>query len=38
VLKNFPTAEELRQVLAGRAVEVDIWFLTYYWILTYRLP
>jgi demethylmenaquinone methyltransferase/2-methoxy-6-polyprenyl-1,4-benzoquinol methylase len=37
VIKNFPTADEIRRVLAGRAVDVGIRFLTYYWIVTYRL-
>lgn len=36
IVKNFPTQEELRAVVAGVAFEVRIEFLTYYWLLTYR--
>lgn len=35
VLKNFPTEEELRQVLRGLASNVKVGFLPYYWVLTY---
>ena len=35
VMKNFPTAEELRAVLNGLASGITITFLTYYWILEY---
>ena len=37
IVKNFPTAEELRTALHGMATDVDIAFLTYYWILEYRV-
>ncbi|PWU21563.1 MAG: class I SAM-dependent methyltransferase [Verrucomicrobia bacterium] len=36
IVKNFPEAEELRETLAGSASEIEIQFLTYYWVLTYR--
>lgn len=36
VLKNFPTESELRAAVDGRAVEVRVEFLTYYWTFTYR--
>jgi demethylmenaquinone methyltransferase/2-methoxy-6-polyprenyl-1,4-benzoquinol methylase len=35
VLKNFPTAEELRRTVDGLATEVEVTFLKYYWILSY---
>jgi len=35
VLKNFPTEEELRQVLHGLGSNVRVGFLPYYWVLTY---
>ena len=38
VLKNFPTPEELRQTLSGIASHVNIQFLTYYWLVTYKVP
>jgi len=38
IVKNFPTAEELRTTVEGMATDVKITFLIYYWILTYRLP
>jgi len=38
IVKNFPTAEEMRTTLQGMAEEVRTTFLTYYWILEYRLP
>jgi SAM-dependent methyltransferase len=37
IVKNFPTAEELRAAVEGIATDVNITFLTYYWILSYRL-
>ena len=37
VIKNFPTADELRQTLDGIASEITIRFLTYYWVLKYTL-
>jgi len=38
IVKNFPTAEEIRATLKEMAVEVKVSFLTYYWIVNYRLP
>lgn len=38
VLKNFPTEEELRKLLEGKAGEVRFMALPYYWILEYRTP
>jgi demethylmenaquinone methyltransferase/2-methoxy-6-polyprenyl-1,4-benzoquinol methylase len=35
VLKNFPTESELRAAVGGMAMEVQVEFLRYYWILTY---
>ena len=37
IVKNFPDAGELQQAVAGMAAELEIRFLTYYWILQYRL-
>jgi ubiquinone/menaquinone biosynthesis C-methylase UbiE len=37
VLKNFPTGDELRVVVNGMAINVEIRFLTYYWMLTYNV-
>ena len=37
VIKNFPTADELRKSVAAFAKEVTVRFLTYYWIVTYKL-
>jgi ubiquinone/menaquinone biosynthesis C-methylase UbiE len=39
VLKNFPTEEELRGTVAGRAEPVSVRFegLRYYWVFTYRV-
>lgn len=37
VLKNFPTADELHRAVAEFATDVQIEFLEYYWILSYRL-
>ncbi len=37
IVKNFPTEEELRRTLEGIAEDVKVQFLTYYWILTYRV-
>jgi demethylmenaquinone methyltransferase/2-methoxy-6-polyprenyl-1,4-benzoquinol methylase len=37
IVKNFPTAEEMRTTLDGIAIDIKIQFLTYYWILTYRV-
>lgn len=36
VLKNFPSANELRGYLKGRAEAVEVRNLTYYWCLSYR--
>lgn len=36
IVKNFPTEDELRAVLEGIATEVEVEFLTYYWLLIYR--
>lgn len=36
VLKNFPTQAELAAAVEGLATEVQIEFLQYYWILSYR--
>jgi demethylmenaquinone methyltransferase/2-methoxy-6-polyprenyl-1,4-benzoquinol methylase len=40
VLKNFPSAEELRAAVGGRGRELEVTELTYYWCLSYlaRLP
>ena len=40
VLKNFPTNSDLRSAVAGSAVDIEVRFLRYYWILSYtvRLP
>jgi demethylmenaquinone methyltransferase/2-methoxy-6-polyprenyl-1,4-benzoquinol methylase len=35
VLKNFPTEAALREAVYGLALEVEIEFLQYYWILSY---
>jgi ubiquinone/menaquinone biosynthesis C-methylase UbiE len=35
VLKNFPTASELRALVGGLATDVHVEFLRYYWILSY---
>lgn len=37
VLKNFPTEEELRKLLDGKAGDVRFTPLPYYWILEYRV-
>lgn len=37
VLKNFPSAQELRSAVTQLATEVRIHFLRYYWILAYVL-
>ena len=37
VLKNFPTAEELREAVAGVAREAHLETLQYYWFLSFRL-
>ena len=37
VLKNFPTEPELRASVKGLATDVEIQFLKYYWILSYRV-
>ena len=36
IVKNFPPEDELRATLNGMANDVEVKFLTYYWILTYR--
>jgi 2-polyprenyl-3-methyl-5-hydroxy-6-metoxy-1,4-benzoquinol methylase len=36
VLKNFPTKEFIREILAGKASDVGFTDLEYYWLLTYR--
>lgn len=36
VLKNFPSPEELKTAVAGRAVSVEVTLLDYYWILACR--
>ena len=36
VLKNFPSEAELRAAIAGLADRIQIQFLPYYWILSYR--
>ena len=38
VLKNFPSAGEVENMLAGAATEILWTELPYYWLLTYRLP
>jgi demethylmenaquinone methyltransferase/2-methoxy-6-polyprenyl-1,4-benzoquinol methylase len=38
VLKNFPSALELRQATESLAKNVRIEFLQYFWILSYTLP
>ena len=37
IVKNFPTEQELRAAVADSAVEVNVQFLTYYWVLRYQL-
>ena len=37
IVKNFPTPQELRATLQPIASNIQIIFLTYYWILTYSL-
>ena len=37
VLKNFPSENEIKKVLAGFATEIRWTELPYYWFLTYRL-
>ena len=36
VLKNFPSETELRDTLQHHAIDIQITWLTYFWILTYR--
>jgi len=36
VLKNFPTEKFIFQTLSGKATEINIINLTYYWILSYK--
>ncbi|WP_299817783.1 class I SAM-dependent methyltransferase [uncultured Pontibacter sp.] len=36
VLKNFPTENQLRQLLQGIATDIRFVNLTYYWVLTYK--
>ena len=36
IYKNFPPQEELHAIVADSATQVEIMFLKYYWILTYR--
>jgi SAM-dependent methyltransferase len=36
IVKNFPTEDELRGAVEGIATNVEVEFLTYYWLLTYR--
>ncbi len=36
VLKNFPTEAELRGAIQGVATDVQVEFLKYYWLVTYR--
>jgi demethylmenaquinone methyltransferase/2-methoxy-6-polyprenyl-1,4-benzoquinol methylase len=38
IVKNFPSAQELQTAVHGIAEDVRTVFLTYYWILTYRVP
>lgn len=38
VLKNFPTAAELRAAVAGRASAVEVVEFAYYWCMSYRKP
>ncbi|HEY6169895.1 MAG TPA: class I SAM-dependent methyltransferase, partial [Verrucomicrobiae bacterium] len=37
VLKNFPTAEDLRAVVAGMAACVTVELLAYFWLLRYEV-
>jgi SAM-dependent methyltransferase len=37
VLKNFPSEDDLRQSLAGRAADLRCEFLDYYWCLSYAV-
>jgi SAM-dependent methyltransferase len=37
VVKNFPTTEDLRAAVNWLAADVSVQFLTYYWILTYKV-
>ena len=37
MLKNFPTAEELRATVAGLAYRVTVELLAYYWLLRYEV-
>jgi SAM-dependent methyltransferase len=36
VMKNFPTPAELREVLSGRAVEIEVREWPYFWAVAYR--
>jgi demethylmenaquinone methyltransferase/2-methoxy-6-polyprenyl-1,4-benzoquinol methylase len=38
VLKNFPKEDELRAAVDGLASEIQIDFLRYYWVLSYKVP
>lgn len=38
VLKNFPSEDELRELLNGMAVNVQLRSLQYFWWLSYRIP
>ena len=38
VLKNFPTADELRSHVSPHAASAEVIELEYYWLLTYELP
>ena len=37
VLKNFPTADELRAQVSPHAASMEVIELEYYWLLTYEL-
>jgi demethylmenaquinone methyltransferase/2-methoxy-6-polyprenyl-1,4-benzoquinol methylase len=35
IVKNFPTEEEIRTTLRSMARDIDVTFMTYYWVLKY---
>jgi SAM-dependent methyltransferase len=36
VLKNLPTEDDIRAMLDGLASEIEVTFMSYYWLLTYK--
>lgn len=38
MLRNFPTADELRAHVSQHAASIEVIELAYYWLLAYELP